>query len=316
MRKFLSFLNFVASLALVVVFFFSSVQVVALNQNFFSREYRKLDTARHINTTHSELMNSTEDLLDYIRGKDVDLSETRVKINGENRRAFSADEVQHMSDIRVLYHGFSMFRIFALIGIAIVVLLNVLLLRKDRLLYMARAYSKAAIGVCVLILVLVIWMAIDFNSFWRAFHTVFFRNDLWILPADSFMIQMLDAQLWTDVCARVAIFFISSVGGLLAACLIYLGVKRHRRHTLLTIGIDPPSDDWQNESYNDSVHNNLSYDGVMYDDGPYEDDDAESVPDGPNAPWHGTIWEDRLYDEPPQSEDVPARPPESPWNSR
>jgi Predicted membrane protein len=304
MRKLASFLDVLASIALVGALFVVGVQMVALRPSFFDQEYRKLDSARRLHSSHSSLMEATTELLDYIKGKDVDLSETRVRIGGETRRAFDSNEVQHMVDVKDLYQGARIFQGSAVVLIAIAVLLHFTLPRKDRWYTLVRSYATTVGGIAAVVGVFAIWMSVDFYSFWNAFHTLFFRNMLWQMdPNTSFMINMLETQLWIDICSQVLIILAVTAGGLLVLSIVFLGVRRYRRHTLLTLDLEEdeltpvavvqsPKIAKQTPRPASNQHWNVA-----------DTDEAEEW----DAPWHGEQWEENA---PPSTR---SEVPRSPW---
>lgn len=235
MRGFSGFLCTLASMVLIVCVFFSSVQITVLDRNFFDSEYRRLDTSKQVKIAHSDLMEITDVLLGYI-ANDNDNLRIKSKVNGKEQYVFNEREREHMIDVKNLYLIWESFRNIAAVAVAFVFLLCAVLVRKERLRLFAKCYCIGAMMIGVVVLGLGVWMTIDFNSFWNAFHMLFFTNDLWQLdPNNSVMINMFPLQFWLDICTRILGIFGGVCSGLLLLCGAYLGVRAYRRKTLLAV---------------------------------------------------------------------------------
>ena len=300
MRKLAVVLSTLAALALMGALFFTSVQLVVMNMSFYDVEYRRNDTARRMHTTHSSLMGATDDLLAYIRGEEVDLAETRVQVNGDTQHAFDQNETAHMVDVQQLYQNGWHFRNIAVIVAAICVGLVVWLLpKKERLRTLAHAYNIVVYLFVVVVGGLVGWLAIDFHSFWNAFHHLLFDNMLWLMDSNSsFMVNMLDTQLWIDVCMRVVLYFGGVALALYAASLTYLLVLRQRSRTLLTLDMEdePPAAPPQQEASPDPKNQ------------------KKTRPSSVDAPWHNQEWSHVPKDKGQTKRKTAGnKPPRAPW---
>lgn len=234
MRRFATFFCVLAAIALLAGIFVISVQMVVMNRDFFTLEYQKMDTARKLGVTQSALDEVTDQLLSYLEGEDVDLSDIRVRVNGERQRIFSSNEVQHMVDVRDLYQGALTVRNVTLLFAALVLLLTLLGVRRERARLYARAYVTGLSIVGAIFLVLGIWAMVDFDSFWTAFHLLFFRNMLWQMDvSSSFMINMFPGQFWYDVCMRVLLYLGVAAGVLLLLSVVVLLLQKQRRSNLM-----------------------------------------------------------------------------------
>lgn len=236
MRKFASFFCTLASIALLAGLFLTAVQLVVMDRGFFKLEYHKMDTARRLGVTQSALEEVTDDLLSYLEGENIDLGDIKARVQGENRRVFARDDVAHMVDVKDLYAGALMTRNIAVLFALLVLLLAVLGVKRDRSGLFARAYIRGMVIVGAILLVLGIWIQLDFNMFWNAFHHLFFRNMLWQMdPATSFMINMFPGQFWYDICMRVLLYFGIGAGALLLASIVVVILHRKRRSTLMVL---------------------------------------------------------------------------------
>lgn len=236
MRRFASFFCTLASIALLAGLFLTSVQLVVMDRSFFKLEYHKMDTARRLGVAQSALDEVTDDLLRYLEGEDIELMDIKARVKGEKRRVFARDDVAHMVDVKDLYGGALMVRNIVLLFALLVLLLTLLGLRRDKAGLFARAYIRGMVIVGAILLVLGVWIQLDFDMFWNAFHHLFFRNMLWQMdPSTSFMINMFPGQFWYDICMRVLLYFGIGAGALLAASIVVVILHRRRRNTLMVL---------------------------------------------------------------------------------
>lgn len=235
MRGFAYVLCTLAAIMLIVVLIFAGVQVYAFDIDYYDREYRKLDTARNIGMTQEELLSVTTYLLDYMQG-DKDNLRIKTEVEGKERYAFDEREREHMVDVAALYRGARGFSLIAVTFAAVTALLGALLVKKDRLLMYAKSYTIGAVIICALILGIGIWVMIDFTSFWDSFHLLLFTNDLWLLdPRTSLMINMFPEQFFFDLVTGIIKFVTLTAGTLFVAAAGYIGYRRYRRRSLLTV---------------------------------------------------------------------------------
>ena len=87
-------------------------------------------------------------------------------------------------------------------------------------------YKRSVALLFSIIFAILIYAAIDFNSFWIQFHYLFFTNDLFFLdPNTEILINMVPEQFFFDLVMRIILMFISSVI-VLFGLLYYLNKKR------------------------------------------------------------------------------------------
>jgi integral membrane protein (TIGR01906 family) len=160
----------------------------------------------------------------YSTGRAGDLDVTIVE-NGEEVPFFNERELSHMRDVRALTKTILwMGAVALLIGAAVPITLKIR--KKDGAL---RTFCKAyliAFGVLALIiLILGVWIAIDFDSFWTVFHIVFLDLESSTFnPAESRMVRICPAELFSDFIGVFAIY--AAVLVLIAAALCVLHLVR------------------------------------------------------------------------------------------
>ena len=131
----------------------------------------------------------------YLKGT---LPTPQITINrdGQNASAFAAHELLHLADIRGLVHLAGVIRYAALAAVAISFIVF-LVLRKWQpgvlsFIRPQRALVAAMAAFFALVLIIVIWAAVNFEGLFYAFHRLLFRNDLWLLdPQKDLLLQLM-----------------------------------------------------------------------------------------------------------------------------
>lgn len=212
-------LSVLVALALVLVTLLGAVALVAFDQTFYLKQYRKLDRPAAIGISEQELMQVTDALMRYLVGlrPDLDMSAT---INGETQPVFGQRERAHMVDVQHLFIG----GLYVFGGAILVAVLGFLALRK--LLpgqHFRKIFGRTLVSTLIIVLLLLgaasILIASDFDTWFTRFHHVFFDNDLWLLDPDTeILIQMVPEQFFIAASARIGIYT-----GLFWAVLLILG---------------------------------------------------------------------------------------------
>ena len=131
--------------------------------------------------------------------------------------AFGRSEIDHLGDCNRLINA--AIPPLAVVAAASLVLGIVLATKSNR-----RITGRALVAgpvVCLLGMIGIgLWAAIDFRSFFGAFHGLLFPQGNWTFPADSLLICMLPTSFWVGMLAT----WIAMTAGL---CLISVLVGRH-----------------------------------------------------------------------------------------
>lgn len=157
--------------------------------------------------SEEDLNKATDVLLSYLKDRDNTL-DVEANINGVNRQVFNQRESDHMIDVRNLYLGAMAIRNISIV--ITVISLIVLIIRKG-INHLYNGFLKALGLYGLFFLVLGTFALIDFNSFWTAFHHVFFpMNDLWLLdPRTDILIMMVPEKFFFDLVFSIIITIIS-----------------------------------------------------------------------------------------------------------
>lgn len=183
---------------------FTVVQLTASETAWFEQEFSKLALAEEMNMTLGDLGASVRTLVNYMNGQ-TETIDLLVTVNGQQVRMFDLEiEIVHMREVRDLWQWFVGARNVGFLFGLVLCLLGVILDGKDALRNACLGYFWALGLFLVLVAFAGTWAAINFDSFWTAFHKVVFPNsENWLLPMESRMIQMLPSELFRDLVMRM-----------------------------------------------------------------------------------------------------------------
>ena len=157
---------------------FTVVQLTAAETAWFEQEFTELALADEMGMTLGDLGASVRTLVSYMNGQTQTI-DLLVTVNGQQVRMFDLDiEIVHMREVRDLWQWFVGARNVGLLFAVVLILLGVVLDGKDALRNVCVGYFWA-LGVFLVLAAFVgTWAAINFDSFWTAFHRLIFPNSL------------------------------------------------------------------------------------------------------------------------------------------
>ena len=201
----------IASLALILFFLITAVHFWCFNQAFYDREHAKLtlygkSIAEHIGITDEQLHDLTAFTLAYLNNKDASL-DLQMEVKGVMREVFTDDEKAHMVDVRNLNLAANGLWVVSLLITA--GYLIYCLIRKYPLNNLYYSYLKVLKYGLIFLAVLGTWILIDFDSFWTAFHLVFFAgNELWILDLrKDILIMIVPPEFFNHLVITITVTF-------------------------------------------------------------------------------------------------------------
>ncbi|MCL1864124.1 MAG: TIGR01906 family membrane protein [Defluviitaleaceae bacterium] len=171
--------------------------------------------SEEIGISHDDLMYVTTELLAYMRGRRESLDGITVEVRGRTERGsrilgqnfFSATEIRHMYDVRLLYDRLFMARniaFFALIALVLVIML----MRENPLFLLSRCCREILAGFLAITAILAGLISLNFERSWDVFHYIFFRGDAanyWRLtPFVDLMINMYPLHFFLYISIFVA----------------------------------------------------------------------------------------------------------------
>ena len=203
MKKFFTtFLIIIQCFSLFISSILAVIFYVCFDINFYKEFYQKENIANYIDTSSDNLINNTQNLLNYLNKKEQ-----------LNTDWFSEKDILHMVDVQNLYTFSHSIMIYCFITFILSTIIIILILRGKSLLYITKIFNKVLLLFIVLVGGLSAVIAYNFNSFWIKFHTTLFSNDLWLLsPSESNLIKMVPEEFFisliTKIIAYILILFI------------------------------------------------------------------------------------------------------------
>lgn len=218
-----------ASAAVVVILLISSFQAAMyLDFGVYQREYIKYEVLRDLDMNMDDVMYVTREMMAYLKGNREALSVVTT-VEGVEQDFFNEQDRLHMEDVQGLFLGGLALRRGAVLVLLVSFVMLVVLCREKLWKILSRSYQVTLGILAVLILLLGIGMARDFNAVFTKFHEIFFDNDLWLFdPAEDYMIRMLPEGLFFDMVIRIGGLFLAGLGILLILSIVYGFVSRKR----------------------------------------------------------------------------------------
>ncbi|NLY86460.1 MAG: TIGR01906 family membrane protein [Tissierellia bacterium] len=177
-----------------------AVEINSFNKEHYIKNYKSYNQVEITGKSLEELMEITDDLFLYLKGKAGD------EILEPN---FNQREVLHMRDVQVLFKiGYILKYTTLILSIAIIA-------------YFIKIGEKKLLGKYIfrglfinwaLLALLGILIYSDFNKYFTYFHYIFFTNDLWLLnPETDLLIQMLPEEFFYSMATSIGVSFFTIV---------------------------------------------------------------------------------------------------------
>ena len=199
MKKFFTtFLIIIQCFSLFISSILAVIFYVCFDLNFYKDFYQKENLPSSIGTSSDNLINNTQNLLNYLNKKEQ-----------LNTDWFSEKDILHMVDVQNLYTFSHNIMIYCFITFILSTIIIILILRGKSLLYITKIFNKVLLLFIVLIGGLSTIIAYNFNSFWIKFHTTLFLNDLWLLsPNESNLIKMVPEEFFISLITKIIIYIL------------------------------------------------------------------------------------------------------------
>lgn len=226
MKKVIEYtLGILSALSLILVLLVTAIDIVAFRiPGYYEREYTKYQVTADVNMEMADLLEVTDEMLDYLKGDRADLHVPTV-VGGIEREFFNEREISHMEDVRgLILWAFDMRMLAA--GIFLVCLGILLLLKTEITWVLPKAFQWGTGILAVAVLGLGCIFATDFTKYFNMFHEIFFSNDLWILdPATDLLINIVPEPFFIDTALFIGLMF----GGSLVLLFVLCSVVLHRQ---------------------------------------------------------------------------------------
>lgn len=199
MKKFFTtFLIIIQCFSLFISSILAVIFYVCFDLNFYKDFYKKENLSSSIGTSSDNLINNTQNLLNYLNKKEQ-----------LNTDWFSEKDILHMVDVQNLYTFSHNIMIYCFITFILSTIIIILILRGKSLLYITKIFNKVLLLFIVLVGGLSAVIAYNFNSFWIKFHTTLFSNELWLLsPNESNLIKMVPEEFFISLITKIIIYIL------------------------------------------------------------------------------------------------------------
>ena len=221
MKKFLPpVLGVFAAFCLMIIFLFTALEAVCYwIPGYFEKEYSKYRVNEVVQMEMDDLMDVTDEMMDYLKGDRADLHVPTI-VNGEPREFFNAREIAHMEDVQKLFLGaVRLRRILAAAAVLCVVLMFLLGADVKRLLPRMLCLGS---GIFLVVAGLIVGLfATDFTKYFIKFHQIFFDNDLWILdPRTDLLINIVPEPFFYDTIMLTGGIYLGTIVVMILLCVL------------------------------------------------------------------------------------------------
>lgn len=215
---------------LMIVLFITSIEaVVYWTPGYFEKNTQNMRILKDLPAmTMEDLLEVTDEMMDYLRGDREDLHVMTV-MDGQEREFFNAREIAHMEDVQGLFLGSHLHpeSMFWVLCASALVFMAVTKADMKRLLPPSVCLGTGLFFGLIAALAAII--STDFTKYFIMFHHIFFSNDLWILdPSTDMLINIVPEGFFMDTAGRIAFTFGILSLILFAVCLALTLKHKHR----------------------------------------------------------------------------------------
>jgi integral membrane protein (TIGR01906 family) len=179
------------------LFFISlNVRVLTNSQTFYEWGFDANNVERRTGLDDAALTSAASQLIDYF-GNDEEFLDLRVEFEGREIELFNQREITHMADVKDVMNV--MFNAVWVTGVMVVIVVAVgfYLLGRGFLPMLRSGIMWSTIAGLTVAALFGLATLIDFNTTFRLFHEVVFRNDFWKLsPSQSLLLRLFPQGFW------------------------------------------------------------------------------------------------------------------------
>ena len=185
---------------------------------FYQYQYEKNGISEITGFSNEELMLITRHLVQFFNSK-VDSAQLMVEKKGEPLYLFHDYEIEHLNDVKTLFHSLFQVLIITLSYFTAYLIFTMVSRNKNRWYYFWKGLRNGNILTLVLLIALGVVVFLGFNNIFIKFHYLVFGDPAsspWILdPRTDYLIMMYPLNFWQDAVV-MGIAVISIVALLLA----------------------------------------------------------------------------------------------------
>ena len=179
------------------LFFISlNVRILTNAQTFYEWGFDNYNVERRTGLDETALSSAAEQLIDYFNN-DEEFLDIRVNYLGGEIELFNQREITHMSDVKDVINGVFTGGLVTGGILIVVVAGGFFLLGRGFLPLLRSGIVWSTIAGLTVAALFGLATLIDFNTTFRIFHEVAFRNDFWKLsPSQSILLRMFPQGFW------------------------------------------------------------------------------------------------------------------------
>jgi integral membrane protein (TIGR01906 family) len=213
-------------LCLPVLLLTASVSAAMNCRGLYQYGFNKYDISRVTGLAPEELKKAADGLIRYFNSGEEYINIVVTK-DGQPFVLFNDREVAHLKDVKGLFQ--LVYKVLLGTGIYALLYIGVTWARRQDRRRLAKGLLFGGGLTLLLMLVLGLVIAFDFDQFFLEFHLLSFANDFWELnPATDYLIMMFPDGFWFD-----ATLFIALGTGAMAIILGGLGWWRYKKDRTL-----------------------------------------------------------------------------------
>ncbi len=194
-------------IALPVVLLFSPLYLL-VSRAFVRHEYGLSHIPSSVRFGQEERLALSDVMIGYLRGWNT-AEEMAALITSEGIPALDAREFSHMVDVKQVMDGFFGAQRVAL---GLIVLSGVWLLFRSGVADLGRLLQAGVYVAGALILVVVAFSLLDFNTFFTVFHRLLFEDGTWTFWETDTLIQLYPLPFWVDAVWKLGATILVELG--------------------------------------------------------------------------------------------------------
>ncbi len=179
-----------------------------VSRGFVRHEYALSHVPPSIRFSQEERLALSDVMIGYLRGWNTQ-EEMAELVTSEGVPALDDREISHMVDVKQVMDWFFGAQRIAL-GVA--VLCGVWLLYAAGSASLGRQMQAGVFAAGILILVVVVFSLLDFDTFFTVFHGLFFEQGTWTFWETDTLIQLYPLPFWVDAVWKLGVAILVELG--------------------------------------------------------------------------------------------------------
>jgi integral membrane protein (TIGR01906 family) len=163
-------------------------------------------------TEEDRLLWSEPSINYLVKAEDISYLSSLTFENGDP--IFNERELSHMEDVKAVVIGM---RVALAIGMLILLAISILAARGRWQPLLNKAFNRGGWAVIGLIVAILLFVALNFNSLFTWFHQIFFESGTWQFHPSDTLIRLFPMRFWQD--AFIFVGLLSSVFGVVVILL-------------------------------------------------------------------------------------------------